>query len=235
MNNKLKGVRKMTYITFTMRIIYALILGILIGLERQLTGHIAGIRINALICMGTCFFTMFPMLYGSEEVFRVGSSIVSGVGFLCSGVIFKENGSVRGMNTAATLWCTSAIGILASTDRYVIAAIASLILISTNLILGPLSRKIHPVITSDETEKIYKISITCEEDAEPKIRKMAINGASCKNLYLNNLESGDVVGNKVEVIAEYYSVGKTKLHLLEDFVGKILKEPEVISAGWEII
>ena len=93
----------MMYLDFFLRISLAMALGFLIGLERQLTGHPAGIRINVLICMGTSFFTLFPMLYGSNEMFRVGSSIISGVGFLCSGVIFKDSGTVKGMNTAATL------------------------------------------------------------------------------------------------------------------------------------
>lgn len=111
----------MIYTEFVIRIFLSMLLGFLIGLERQLTGHPAGIRINVLICIGTSFFTLFPMLYGSDQVFRVGSSIISGVGFLCSGVIFKDSGTVRGMNTAATLWCTAAIGILASTGMYAIA------------------------------------------------------------------------------------------------------------------
>lgn len=86
----------MLYMDFVLRVALSMVLGFLIGLERQLTGHPAGIRINVLICMGTSFFTLFPMLYGSDQVFRVGSSIISGVGFLCSGVIFKDSGSVRG-------------------------------------------------------------------------------------------------------------------------------------------
>ena len=81
------------------------------------------------------------MLYGSDQVFRVGSSIISGVGFLCSGVIFKDSGSVRGMNTAATLWCTAAIGILASTRMYAMAVTAAVLLIGSNLILRPLARR----------------------------------------------------------------------------------------------
>lgn len=129
----------MMCLDFFLRISLAMALGFLIGLERQLTGHPAGIRINVLICMGTSFFTLFPMLYGTNEMFRVGSSIISGVGFLCSGVIFKDSGTVRGMNTAATLWCTSAIGILASTGKYAIAVIATGILIISNLILRPLA------------------------------------------------------------------------------------------------
>ena len=127
----------MIYTDFALKISLSLALGFLIGLERQLTGHPAGIRINVLICMGTSFFTLFPMLYGSDQVFRVGSSIISGVGFLCSGVIFKDSGSVRGMNTAATLWCTAAIGILASTGMYAMAITAAGLLIGSNLVLRP--------------------------------------------------------------------------------------------------
>lgn len=68
----------MMYSDYIVRIGLSVLLGFLIGLERQLTGHLAGIRINVLICMGTCFFTLFPLIYGSDEVFRVGSSIISG-------------------------------------------------------------------------------------------------------------------------------------------------------------
>ena len=225
----------MSYIEFTLRILLSLVLGFAIGLERQSTGHVAGIRINVLICMGTCFFTLFPMFYGSDQVFRVGSSIISGVGFLCSGVIFKENGSVRGMNTAATLWCTAAIGVLSSTDNHGLAIIATMILILSNLSLRPLAKKISPIVLSEESEKKYQISITCLDEAEPEIRQLIINANNSKTLFLTNLESGDVVGNKTEVIAEYSSVGKPKNHVLEDIIGKALKNSKVISAGWEIL
>ena len=141
----------MFYTDFVLRISLSLVIGFLIGLERQLTGHPAGIRINVLICMGTSFFTLFPMLYGSDQVFRVGSSIISGVGFLCSGVIIKDSGTVRGMNTAATLWCTAAIGILASTGMYAMAITAAGILIVSNLILRPFSRKLNPITAGDES------------------------------------------------------------------------------------
>lgn len=142
----------MLYMDFVLRVALSMVLGFLIGLERQLTGHPAGIRINVLICMGTSFFTLFPMLYGSDQVFRVGSSIISGVGFLCSGVIFKDSGSVRGMNTAATLWCTAAIGILASTGMYAMAVTAAVLLIGSNLILRPLARKVNPIAAGEENE-----------------------------------------------------------------------------------
>lgn len=225
----------MVYTDFVVRISLSVLLGFFIGLERQLTGHPAGIRINVLICMGTSFFTLFPMLYGSDQVFRVGSSIISGVGFLCSGVIFKDSGTVRGMNTAATLWCTAAIGILASTGRFTMAVSAAGILIGSNLILRPLARKLNPIAVGDESEKEYCITVLCQEDAEQEIRLLLISSNSSKTLYLNHLESGDVVGDKVEIIAKYCSAGKPKSNVLEGIVGQALELPEVISAGWEVL
>ena len=225
----------MFYTDFVLRISLSLVIGFLIGLERQLTGHPAGIRINVLICMGTSFFTLFPMLYGSDQVFRVGSSIISGVGFLCSGVIFKDSGTVRGMNTAATLWCTAAIGILASTGMYAMAITAAGILIVSNLILRPFARKLNPITAGDESEKQYCISVTCQEVAEQEIRLLLINSNPCKTLFLDNLESGDVVGDKVEIIEEYCSARKPKNNVLEGIVGQALAIPEVVSAGWEVL
>ena len=81
----------MDLLDFATRIVVAILLGMFIGFERQLTGHPAGIRTNMLICLGSCMFLMFPMIMGSNDIQRVASYIVSGVGFLCSGVIFKEN------------------------------------------------------------------------------------------------------------------------------------------------
>lgn len=225
----------MLYTDFILRICLSLVLGFLIGLERQLTGHQAGIRINILICIGTSFFTLFPIIYGSDQVFRVGSSIISGIGFLCSGVIFKDSGAVRGMNTAATLWCTAAVGILASTGMYEIAITAAAVLIGSNFLLRPLSKKLNPLVAGDESEKQYRISITCQEKVEWEIRQLLINSNSCKTLFLSNLESGDVVGNKVEIIAEYCSSGKLKNDILEGIVGQALEIPEVVSAGWEVL
>ena len=186
--------------------------------------------------MGTCFFTLFPVLYGSDQMFRVGASVISGVGFLCSGVIFKDKGSVTGMNTAATLWCTSAIGILSATDLWMLAIIATAILVTSNLILRPLCRKITPISMRDDEEEIkYKISITCNEDAELEIRELLIKSNNSKTLYLTNIDSGDVIGDKVEVIAEYVTKGKPQNHILEKIVTKALANEKVINAGREII
>lgn len=225
----------MTYPDFLLRIGLSLLLGFAIGMERQMTGHIAGIRINVLISMGSCLFLLFPMLYGSGEIFRIASYIITGVGFLCSGVIFKDQASVRGIHTAATLWCTAAVGILASTGKILFAVSAAGVLIASNLILRPFAYRIHPLTGSEETEKQYRISVTCREAAENEIRSLLINSNQTKSLYLNNLESGDINGAKVEIYAEYLSYGKPKDHALEAIVRKTLENPAVLSAGWEVL
>ncbi len=223
------------YSEIAIRIMISVLLGFLIGLERQLTGHTAGIRINVLICMGTNFFMLLPMLYGSKEVFRVASAIVSGVGFLCSGVIFKNENNVRGINTAATLWCTAAIGVLTSTGQHIVAIFATLTLILSNLLFRFVSPKINPAIQNEESEKQYRISVTCMEESELEIRSMLIHINPSKTLYLVNLESSDVVGQKVEICAEYISSGHTKNNILEQMVSEILSIPSVLSAGWEVM
>ena len=115
------------------------------------------------------------------------------------------------------------------------AVSAAGILIGSNLILRPLARKLNPIAVGDESEKEYCITVLCQEDAEQEIRLLLINSNSSKNLYLNHLESGDVVGDKVEIIAKYCSAGKSKSNVLEGIVGQALELPEVISAGWEVL
>ena len=199
------------------RIGLSVLLGFLIGLERQITGHPAGIRINVLISMGACLF------------------LVSGVGFLCSGVIFKEGGTVRGLNTAATLWCTAAVGVLSSSGRCLFAVAAAVILILSNLLFRPLAVKIKPITCGEETERTYRISVTCQENAETEIRALLINSNSCKTLYLTNLESSDVIGGKVEIQADFLSVGKAKAQMAEAIVNRLLTLSSVVSAGWELV
>lgn len=93
----------------------------------------------------------------------------------------------------------------------------------------------NPIAAGEENEKQYRISVTCQEKAEQELRALLIQSNTCKTLYLTNLESGDVVGDKVEILAEYCSSGKSKRTVLEGIVGQALKLPEVISAGWEVL
>src|SRR5262245_26047961 len=92
----------------------AVVLGAAIGFERQWRQRLAGLRTNTLVALGAASFLMFSGLVpGESSPTRVAAQVVSGIGFLGAGVMFKEGLSVRGLNTAATLWCSAAVGVLA--------------------------------------------------------------------------------------------------------------------------
>ena len=102
------------YLIFVGRTVAALLMGAGLGLERQYRGHPAGLRTNALVSVGAALFVSLSGLLPGPNVdpTRIASYVVSGIGFLGGGVILREGFSVRGMNTAATLWCTAAVGTL---------------------------------------------------------------------------------------------------------------------------
>ena len=193
----------MDLLDFATRIVVSILLGMFIGFERQLTAHPAGIRTNMLICLGSCMFLMFPMIMGSDDIQRVASYIVSGVGFLCSGVIFKENGTVKGLNTAATLWCTAAIGILSSSGMFSYAIIATIALLMANIVFRPISQKIDPLDSFNEDESFYKINIVCPVEDELKIRSTILKEAKASKLTLKELDTKDLSNGEVQIEAIY--------------------------------
>src|SRR5437016_1090036 len=101
----------MTYLEFTLHVGAALLLGTLVGLEREVGRHPAGLRTNALVCVGAALFVCLGRLLDpAHPPPQIAANIVTGVGFLGAGVIMKEGASVRGMNTAATVWGSAAVG-----------------------------------------------------------------------------------------------------------------------------
>ena len=101
-----------TMIQFTLRLFTALLLGAAVGLERQWRQRMAGTRTNALVAAGAAAFVIAGSLLVDDPsaTGRVVSYVVSGVGFLGAGVIFKDSANIRGLNTAATIWCSAAVG-----------------------------------------------------------------------------------------------------------------------------
>ena len=114
----------------------ALLLGTAIGLERQLRKHPAGLHTNALVCMGSAAYVLVALLITQDSSpTRIASQVVTGVGFMCAGVIWHQGATVRGLNTAATVWCTAAVGILAGLNFTLMAIFAAGMLLAANIML----------------------------------------------------------------------------------------------------
>lgn len=126
---------------FGLRMASALVLGALIGLERQWRQRMTGLRTNALVAVGAAMFVMMGgLIPGDRSQAQVAAYVVSGIGFLGGGLILKDGFHLRGMNTAATLWCTAAIGTLAGLGRFGFAAIGVGGVLAVNLVLRPAAR-----------------------------------------------------------------------------------------------
>ena len=117
-------------------LVAAVVLGALIGLERQLRRHPGGLHMNALVALGSAAFMISGTLVGDPTApARVAGQIVTGVGFLCAGVVLHQGTTVRGINTAATVWCSSAVGVLAGMGLTLWAGAVALLVLLANVVL----------------------------------------------------------------------------------------------------
>jgi putative Mg2+ transporter-C (MgtC) family protein len=105
------------------RLALAAVLGGVIGLEREYRGYPAGVRTMALVCMGSALFADMSRVYAGND--RIAAQIVSGIGFLGAGLIFREGYTVKGVTTAATIWATAAVGLAIGIEGYIIAVAGS--------------------------------------------------------------------------------------------------------------
>ena len=128
--------------TFIMRITICFILSILVGIERQYRHKTVGLRTNVLVSLGSFMFVSASLNFTNSDYTRIAAQVVSGIGFLGAGIILKDNNRIKGLNTAATLWCVAAIGILTAFGMNLEAIIGTLFILISNIILRLISQKI---------------------------------------------------------------------------------------------
>jgi putative Mg2+ transporter-C (MgtC) family protein len=126
-------------------LVAAVLFGALIGLERRLRQHPAGLHMNALVALGSAAFVVAGVIAGDPTgPGRVAGQVVTGVGFLCAGVVFHQGATVRGINTAATVWCSSAVGVLAGMGMLAWAGAVTLLVLFSNVVLHYVEHSLAP-------------------------------------------------------------------------------------------
>ena len=158
---------------FAIRLLVAFLLGSAIGLERQWRQRMAGLRTNALVATGASLFVMLSVLTPDEaSPTRIAAQVVSGIGFLAGGVILREGLTVRGLNTAATIWCAAAIGTLAGSGYFSQALVGSVAVLASNLILRPLGHRINQEpLRGSEVELCY---LKCQKKTPVRAEGLAV-------------------------------------------------------------
>jgi putative Mg2+ transporter-C (MgtC) family protein len=147
----------------TVSLVAAFVFGGLIGFERQYRQRTAGLRTNVLVAVGAAIFVdMANRLGGHDGAVRVVAYVVSGIGFLGAGVIMREEGNVRGLNTAATLWGSAAVGACAGADLLLEAGVGTVFVLAANTLLRPIVDQINrqplDTPTVEVTNTVYAIA-----------------------------------------------------------------------------
>jgi putative Mg2+ transporter-C (MgtC) family protein len=213
----------------------ALCLSAVIGFERQWRNRLAGLRTNTLVALGAATFVIFESLIPDESSpTRVAAQVVSGIGFLGAGLIFREGLSVRGLNTAATLWCSAAVGVLAGAGYPLYAAVATGFVVFVNLLLRPIVSFINrQPLMSSELEIGYVVSVTCRNPDEAHIRALLLQGLAGGGLALRRLDSSDLEGTGRVAVTASATASRRVDNDVEKIVGRLSLEPTVSAARWQ--
>jgi putative Mg2+ transporter-C (MgtC) family protein len=226
----------MEVLHFVFNIGAALLMGLAIGLERQFRQHPAGLRTNALVCVGAALFVSLSRLMGDPgSPTRIASYVVSGIGFLGGGVILREGMNVRGMNTAATLWCTAAIGTLAGSGFPLQGLIGTCTVVGLHLALRPVANMIDARMkTAVDVETIYQMRVVCQVAQEGVVRTILlrhINSHPKMTVQRISTQAADRDG-LATVVADIYAVERND-RAMQDVMSRINIDPCVSAVSWE--
>lgn len=159
----------------------AFFLGALIGIERQLRQRTAGLRTNTLVAVGAAIFVslgsrLFEVTGGPQTTIHVVAYVVSGIGFLGAGAIMKEGASISGLNTAATLWGSGAVGACAGAGLLGEAGIAALFVLASNTLLRPVVNQINRLPFREESsEATYMVFVVCSREVQSDVREKVLD------------------------------------------------------------
>lgn len=218
----------MSYTIFLIRIAISFILSFFIGLERLSGRHATGLRTNVLVCIGAFLFSSYAFSVDATDKTRMAAQVVSGIGFLGAGVIMKDGTNIKGLTTAATLWCNAAIGILCSAGLLKEAITGCIFILFSNIFLKYLNYKISTNYNQKET---YVFKIRCEQERENKIRNQITKATKNKNIKLTNIEVKTLENGNSKIYATISS-NLDFNYLIDKLMNTIASEKGILSVGW---
>ncbi|MBN9027506.1 MgtC/SapB family protein [Kaistia sp. MMO-174] len=213
----------------------AFIFGTLVGVERQYRQRTAGLRTNVLVAVGAAAFVDLAMaITGPAEATRVISYVVSGVGFLGAGAIMREGMNVRGLNTAATLWCSAAIGACAGADMIAHAALVTVFVIAGNTLLRPLANAINRKPLDEEaSEATYEVTVTVRAGELPRLRTLVADMLEKAHYPAGDLEVHDRGEDLAEIVATLVNTAVNP-NEMDAVARRIERLAGVTHASWAI-
>lgn len=222
----------LTIADFALRLAVGVGCGALIGLERQWRARMAGLRTNALVAAGATLFVLYAAATEDSSPTRVASYVVSGIGFLGGGVILREGANVRGLNTAATLWCSAAVGVLAASGHLVFALIATGTVVAIHLLGRPLGRLIDHDNSGDDDEGLepYQVQVVCRPKSAKYARAQIVQHTRSNDIILRGIHTGQAVDNVA--LTAHVLLGGHSAAKLERLVAELSLQPGIYAVHW---
>ena len=214
---------------FILRITLCFLLGCAIGLERQFRRRIAGIRTITLVSLGAFLFVSISNLSPAGDVTRIAAQVVSGIGFLGAGVILRDGTNIKGLNTAATLWCSAAIGALTALGLLVEAIVGVAYILLANLFLRFISRKLLKS-TIHTKIKNYTLNVLCKENSETSVKSILIHKLKSHQISIKSFSTVKM-DNKVQFEIQM-EVDNSFVNDIDSIITKLCVEPNVLSVKY---
>jgi putative Mg2+ transporter-C (MgtC) family protein len=213
----------------------AFVLGTLIGAERQYRQRSAGLRTNVLVSVGAAAFVDLGYhLTGSDGAVRVIAYVVSGIGFLGAGAIMKEGTNIRGLNTAATLWASAAVGACAGADMVAQSAALTVFVLAGNTLLRPLVNAIDRIPLNEQaSEANYEIIVATNVERAGEIRDTLNERLHAANYPIRETKVVYRSDDNVEVAAELVALA-AEPDELDAVVAGLAELPGVNHATWHV-
>jgi putative Mg2+ transporter-C (MgtC) family protein len=211
----------------------AFALGTLIGAERQYRQRSAGLRTNALVAVGAAAFVDFGMQIGGSGSTQVMAYVVSGIGFLGAGAIMKEGVNVRGLNTAATLWCSAAVGAASGAGLIADSALLAVFVIAGNTLLRPLVNRINRIPLDEESgEATYEVRLSVSPAEASAVREALIEALEGAHYPVADVVTQELGDDLLEIVATLVpsSVVPDELNAV---IATLERRPGVVHANWE--
>ncbi|MPT25112.1 MAG: MgtC/SapB family protein, partial [Starkeya sp.] len=198
-----------------LRLMAAAACGMIVGINRDLRGKPTGMRTLGLVGLGAALISLSALQVEGMEghpdatsrvVQGIVQGVMTGIGFLGAGVIMKEGMNVRGLNTAATLWCSAAVGACTGTGMVAEATLLTCFVLAGNTLLRPLVNMINRIPIDDRsTEATYEVSVISSREAMPQMRDLLVERLEAADYPVSDVEITDRGNNTVEIVATLVS------------------------------
>jgi len=223
-----------TIFSFCEYLATALGCGVTMGIERQWRQHNAGLNTCALVTVGSALFVSLSVWTARDtNPTQAAAQVVTGVGFLCAGTILRSGLTIRGLNTAGTLWCTAAVGALAGLGLLIQAILGTIVVLFINVVLRRLANLINKQPSSGiEGERFYLFAFTCDGQTQSRLRKYLVEILESSSLRLQGLESREDSQSKQISLKATLAAGERADGEVERLANQLTLEPGVSHLRW---